>query len=41
MKSITLHWLATLKPLLGSAQLPLWDPEWLRRRYRRLAESPF
>ena len=39
MKDLMLQWLGALKPLLGSAQLPVWDPDWLRRRYRRLGGS--
>ena len=39
MQSVVSKWLDVMRPWLGAPQLPLWDPEWLRSRYRRLEGS--
>lgn len=39
MQSVVLQWLVVMRPWLRAPQLPLWDPEWLRSRYRRLEGS--
>ena len=41
MRQVVTTWLSVIKPWLSTSQLPLWDPEWLRNRFRRLpAVSP-
>ena len=39
MQAVVSQWLAVMRPWLRAPQLPLWDPEWLRSRYRRLEGS--
>ena len=39
MQSVVSKWLEVMRPWLRAPQLPLWDPEWLRSRYRRLEAS--
>jgi len=39
MQAVAHQWIAVLRPWLNAPQLPLWDPEWLRSRYRRLEPS--
>ena len=39
MQSVVTQWLAVMRPWLHAPQLPLWDPEWLRSRYRKLEGS--
>ena len=41
MQAVVTQWLAVMRPWLRAPQLPLWDPEWLRSRYRRLEGSKF
>jgi len=36
MQAVVRQWLVVMRPWLTAPQLPLWDPEWLRTRYRRL-----
>lgn len=39
MQAVVHQWLEVMRPWLSAPQLPLWDPEWLRSRYRRLEGS--
>ena len=39
MQAVVTQWLAVMRPWLHAPQLPLWDPEWLRSRYRKLEGS--
>ena len=39
MKDLVSKWLLTMKPWLAASQLPLWDPDGMRRRYRRLVDT--
>jgi hypothetical protein len=36
MESVVHTWLSAMRPWIAVTQLPLWDPEWLRIRYRRM-----
>jgi hypothetical protein len=36
MQSVVHTWLSVMRPWIAATQLPLWDPEWLRTRYRRM-----
>ena len=39
MQAVVSQWLEVMRPWLRASQLPLWDPEWLRSRYRKLEGS--
>lgn len=36
LQAVVAQWLVVMRPWLAAPQLPLWDSEWLRTRYRRL-----
>ena len=39
MQDVVSQWLEVMRPWLSAPQLPLWDPEWIRSRYRKLEGS--
>ena len=39
MKNMVSQWLSTMQPWLSASQLPLWDPDGMRRRYRKLVDT--
>ena len=39
LEAVVSQWLDVMKPWLRAAELPSWDPEWLRTRYRRIGEQ--
>jgi len=36
LEAVVSQWLDVMRPWLRASQLPSWDPEWLRTRYRRM-----
>ena len=39
LEGVVSQWIDVMKPWLRAPELPSWDPDWLRTRYRRIGEQ--